>query len=331
MLTGCEEASTAAQPTNSASKAKATKAATTRANEAADGDAPEDKYVDEHGRHLWLMKAEPETRFENGKDVKFSIDDLAACTVPEPWSGVRNPVARNNMKAMKTGDLALFYHSNAKKLTGVAGIMEIVGEATPDLTAFDKEDPYYDEKSNEANPKWYNVHVEFRSKLPKLITLPELKSAKGLEEMVVLKQSRLSVTKVTKKEWDTILDLAGADNIPPSTASITGAVAKPVVTAASTMAAAIKGMADAVGETISDATTTAAAVMSAAVKSATGDTDHAEEGLDVADSLPTTKNRASSAQPSSLKEADQSSGKRATSAQPGYGDGLESVEEDFLA
>jgi hypothetical protein len=79
----------------------------------------------------WLMKAEPNTRIENGVDVKFSIDDLAAVTEPEPWEGVRNYVARNNMMAMKQGELAFFYHSNCK-VPGIAGVMEVVQESFVD-------------------------------------------------------------------------------------------------------------------------------------------------------------------------------------------------------
>lgn len=103
-------------------------------------------------RDYWLMKAEPESRFENGVDVKFSIDDLAAKTEPEPWDGtfalretmmeqaesatntspgIRAYAARNNLRAMKKGDLAFFYHSNCKE-PGIVGTMEIVQEHTPD-------------------------------------------------------------------------------------------------------------------------------------------------------------------------------------------------------
>ena len=73
------------------------------------------------------MKAEPESRIENGIDMKFSIDDLRDRQAPEAWDGVRNLVARNNMRAMRVGDLAFFYHSNCK-VPGVAGVMEIVAE-----------------------------------------------------------------------------------------------------------------------------------------------------------------------------------------------------------
>lgn len=105
--------------------------------------------VDEdEGKQYWLMKAEPDSRVENGVDVKFSIDDLMNAKVPEGWDGedqsvfrssvdlltyigVRNVVARNRMRAMKKGDLAFFYHSNTK-IPGVAGIMEIVEEHSTD-------------------------------------------------------------------------------------------------------------------------------------------------------------------------------------------------------
>lgn len=105
--------------------------------------------VDEDkGEQYWLMKAEPDSRVENGVDVKFSIDDLMNAKVPEGWDGkdqiclgefyrlltyvgVRNVVARNRMRAMKKGDLAFFYHSNTK-VPGVAGIMEIVEEHSID-------------------------------------------------------------------------------------------------------------------------------------------------------------------------------------------------------
>ncbi|KAL5359121.1 PUA-like domain-containing protein [Aspergillus floccosus] len=166
---------------------------------------------DDSGRSYWLMKAEPESRMEKGVDVKFSIDDLRERTKPEPWDGVRNPVARNNMREMKKGDYAFFYHSNCKT-PGVAGIMEIVQEHTPDESAFDPKHPYYDEKSTRENPKWEVVHVEFRRKFDNFVSLNELKAhsqpGQPLENMQVLKQSRLSVSRVSKKEWRFILGLA---------------------------------------------------------------------------------------------------------------------------
>ncbi|KAK6000232.1 hypothetical protein QM012_003864 [Aureobasidium pullulans] len=164
-------------------------------------------------RSYWLMKAEPESRIEknaNGDDVdvKFSIDDLRSRTEPEPWEGIRNAQAQNNMKAMKVGDLAFFYESNCKK-PGIVGIMEIVKEASPDPNAFDKSSAYYDPKSDPAKPKWMLVHVEFRRKFSEKFTLKDLQkfsqSGGALAGMQLFKQSRLSVTKVTKPEWDFIM------------------------------------------------------------------------------------------------------------------------------
>ena len=68
---------------------------------------------------------------QKGKDVKFSIDDLKTATEPEPWDGVRNPTARNNMRLMMKGDLAFFYHSNCK-VPGIVGTMEVVREHSTD-------------------------------------------------------------------------------------------------------------------------------------------------------------------------------------------------------
>ncbi|KAL1961092.1 hypothetical protein VTO42DRAFT_4980 [Malbranchea cinnamomea] len=169
----------------------------------------EDESEEDH-RSYWLMKAEPESRLEKGVDVKFSIDDLREAKEPEPWDGVRNPAARNHMRAMRKGDLAFFYHSNCK-VPGIAGIMEIVREHSVDETAFDPAHPYFDPKSDRANPKWELVHVQFKGKFKELIRLTELKSyAKPggvLENLQMLKQSRLSVSAVTPKQWRFIMSL----------------------------------------------------------------------------------------------------------------------------
>ncbi|KAI0008260.1 PUA-like domain-containing protein [Xylariaceae sp. FL0662B] len=161
-------------------------------------------------RSYWLMKAEPDSRLENGVDVKFSIDDLASCTEPEPWDGIRNYVARNNLRVMKKGELAFFYQSNCKE-PGIVGTMEIVQEHSPDLSAHDPKAPYYDPSSKPQNPKWSVVHVEFRSKFKQPIGLKELREmgrpGNPLENMQMLKQSRLSVSRVSPAEWEHLIDL----------------------------------------------------------------------------------------------------------------------------
>ena len=77
----------------------------------------------------WLMKSEPESRFEKGIDMKFGIDDLIACPDSTScWDGVRNYSARNFMRAMKVGQQAFFYHSNTKP-PGIIGVVDIVKES----------------------------------------------------------------------------------------------------------------------------------------------------------------------------------------------------------
>jgi predicted RNA-binding protein with PUA-like domain len=182
---------------------------TTAAPAATSNDSNRD--ADGNQEVFWLLKAEPLPRYENGVNVAFSIDDLAACTEPEPWGGVRNPQARNNMQAMREGDLGFFYHSNAK-LSGVVGILRVVEEAKVDETAFDKKDPYYDPKSNRETPKWFCVGVEYVKKFNDVVDLKTIKdnAAAGgkLKDMQLITNGRLSVCRVRKEEWDCILDIA---------------------------------------------------------------------------------------------------------------------------
>ncbi|KAF4454827.1 Thymocyte nuclear protein 1 [Fusarium austroafricanum] len=163
------------------------------------------------GQWYWLMKAEPESRIENGVDVKFSIDDLKAKTEPEGWDGIRAYAARNNMRNMNAGDLAFFYASNCKE-PGIVGVMEIVKEFSEDRSARQPGTPYYDPKSTKEKPIWDLVHVEFRKKFAVPIGLKEIrelgKAGGPLEMMQLLKQSRLSVSKVSSEEWKFLCDLA---------------------------------------------------------------------------------------------------------------------------
>ena len=147
-----------------------------------------------------MMKSEPET---------FSIDDLRARPGgAEPWDGVRNYQARNMMRdEMKKGDLAFFYHSNCAS-PGIVGVMEVSGEARPDPTAFDPQDPHYDPKSDPEKPRWILVDVTYRRHLTRPIPLAELRRHPRLKNMRLLqKGNRLSITPVTKREWDYILGL----------------------------------------------------------------------------------------------------------------------------
>ncbi len=149
---------------------------------------------------FWLFKTEPST---------FSIDDFAnEKNETTMWDGVRNYQARNCLRDdLKIGDQVLIYHSNAKP-AGVAGIAEVVHEAYPDFTAFDNRHKHYDAKSNPESPRWYMVDVRFIEKFPRLVSLDEIKTVTALNNMVLVKNSRLSVQPVTKQEFDAIKKLA---------------------------------------------------------------------------------------------------------------------------
>lgn len=145
----------------------------------------------------WLMKSEPDV---------FGIDHLEKMPKQtEHWDGVRNYQARNMMRdEMKRGDKVFFYHSNTK-VPGIVGVMEVVREGYPDFTAWDPESKYYDPKSTEENPRWFMVDVKFVRKFTRTISLTELKEHPELEGMLLLRKgNRLSITPVTKEQWDFI-------------------------------------------------------------------------------------------------------------------------------
>jgi predicted RNA-binding protein with PUA-like domain len=150
-------------------------------------------------RH-WLIKSEP---------TSFSWDDL--WKLPErttSWEGVRNHQARNFLREMRVGDLAFFYHSSAEP-NAIIGIAEIVREAYPDPTQFDAKDDHHDPKSTRESPTWMTVDVRAREPLARPVALAELRTARGLDKMELLRKgSRLSVTPVSPAEWAVVCKLA---------------------------------------------------------------------------------------------------------------------------
>jgi predicted RNA-binding protein with PUA-like domain len=152
-------------------------------------------------RKHWLMKTEPDV---------FSIRDLKGRPgKKEHWDGVRNYQARNHMRdGMKVGDQVLFYHSSCTP-TGVAGVAEIVKAAYPDPSALDPESKYFDAKATPDRNPWVMVDVKFVKELPRLVTLEEMKTAPGLESMMVIKRGmRLSIQPVSPEEFAIVLKLA---------------------------------------------------------------------------------------------------------------------------
>lgn len=148
--------------------------------------------------NYWIMKTEPEV---------CSIDDLKR-TKTQCWDGVRNYQARNfMMKEMKLNDQVLFYHSNANP-SGIAGLASVCKLSYPDHTQFDPHSDYYDSKATLEKPRWYMVDIQFKEKFKNLITLDDLRQYKELSELLILKRgNRLSITPLTKKEFDFILKL----------------------------------------------------------------------------------------------------------------------------
>jgi predicted RNA-binding protein with PUA-like domain len=136
----------------------------------------------------------------------YSIDDLRR-DKRTAWNGVRNYQARNHMRAMKKGDLVLFYHSSADP-TGVAGVAKVVKEAYPDPTQFDARSEYHDPKSPKGDPRWWLVDVGFVARVPQTVLLAAIKADKRLADMVLVNNSRLSVQPVTEKEFDRVLEIS---------------------------------------------------------------------------------------------------------------------------
>lgn len=131
----------------------------------------------------WLVKSEPDA---------FSWDQQVANGI-EPWTGVRNPTATNNLKAMRKGDHVFFYHSNIGKQ--IVGIIEVVREAYPDPTA--------------ASDNWVCVDMKAVRPLPKPVTLIAVKADPGLADLPLVRQPRLSVMPVSKPHWDKLCQMGG--------------------------------------------------------------------------------------------------------------------------
>ena len=144
-------------------------------------------------RCYWLIKSEPNTY--SFSDLQGEEDQTAE------WDGVRNYQARNTMRdEMKVGDGVLFYYSNAKP-NSIVGTAVVVREGYPDDTAWDSNSEHPDPKSTPENPIWYMVDIKAEKEFAHPVTLPQVKSTPALENMALVKNSRLSVQPVRAEEW----------------------------------------------------------------------------------------------------------------------------------
>lgn len=133
--------------------------------------------------NYWLVKSEP---------FKYSWEQFAK-DGRTFWDGVRNYTARNNLRAMKKGDRVLFYHSNEG--LAIVGIAEVVKEAYQDPTTID--------------PNWVAVDLKPVKSLPKPVTLAQVKAESALEDMDLVRLSRLSVGAVKEGEYKKVLVMGG--------------------------------------------------------------------------------------------------------------------------
>lgn len=151
-------------------------------------------------RRYWLMKTEPDV---------FGLSHLKRKkNQTEPWDGVRNYQARNLLRDdLKKGDGVLFYHSRVQPPEVVA-TCKVVRGGYPDPTQFDKKEKYYDPKADKDDPRWYCVDIQLDKEFASPVTLPEMKEAPGLEEMMVTRKgARLSVQPVSADEWKIVTKL----------------------------------------------------------------------------------------------------------------------------
>ena len=133
--------------------------------------------------NYWLIKSEPGT---------YSWDDLVRDQQTR-WDGVRNFQARNNIRNMRAGDLALFYHSGEER--SIPGVARVASAPYPDPTA--KGEP------------WVVVDVKTVEALPKPVTLAAIKDEAKLKDMALVKYARLSVQPVTDVEWKLVCKMGG--------------------------------------------------------------------------------------------------------------------------
>jgi len=145
----------------------------------------------------WLMKSEPES---------YGIAHLKK-DKKTAWTGIRNFLARNYMREMHIGDGILFYHSSCA-IPGVYGLATVVSKPYPDPTQFDDKGHYYEPRATKEKPVWDVVDIQYNATLTYPVSLSDIRKHSKLHGMEILKpRSRLSVTHVTKAEYDEIVRL----------------------------------------------------------------------------------------------------------------------------
>ena len=141
----------------------------------------------------WLVKSAPD---------EYSLEEFERDNVVN-WTGVRNHLAKKHLQAMREGESVLFYYSQMDP-PAIVGFAKVEKAAYPDPTQFDSKDGHFDPTAKKEAPRWCAVDLKFAGRVTKQLGLPNIKTIKELQSMVLLKSSRLSVQPVTADEYKVI-------------------------------------------------------------------------------------------------------------------------------
>lgn len=149
--------------------------------------------------HYWLLKNE---------EADFSITDFKRAKRTE-WNGVRNFQARNFIRAMRPGDMFLYFHSNGSP-SGAAGVGKIVSAPYADPTQFNAKSVYFEKRATRDTPVWSTVRVEFTQRFARVVPLAEIVASPNLKGILVARRGqRLSVMPMTRAHFEHIRRMGG--------------------------------------------------------------------------------------------------------------------------
>jgi len=149
---------------------------------------------------VWILKTEP---------AECSLDDIR--NAPDGvmrWDGIRNYQARNNLRAMRCGDLCLIHHSSVRD-AGIVGSAEVSRESYPDPAQFDTASALLDPKATPEAPRWFAVDIRYCGRFPEPVPAQRLREEPGLSGLALLRQGRLSVSPVSGGQWSVLRVLLG--------------------------------------------------------------------------------------------------------------------------
>lgn len=150
--------------------------------------------------NYWLIKSEPDD---------YSIEDLAEEEAgTKLWKGIRTEQSNHILRdQVQTGDLALFFHNNCVA-SGIAGVVEVLSSGYPCPHQYQADSELYEPRATKACPIWYVIDIGLVKRFDHVLSVPKLKATPVLQDMALLKKSRLAIQPVAPKEWEVIMKLA---------------------------------------------------------------------------------------------------------------------------